>query len=144
VDGRDETIVMVRRSEARLLPTAGEHKLLEILWRIREGTIEDVIEAAEQSPRPNYKTVQTMLRIMEGKKLVTHRVRGRAFVYQPRVARNRIGRLSIRSLLDRHFGGSRSELLLNLLDDEPIDPAELKDLEELIRHRREAKRSSRR
>lgn len=129
---------MVRRSQARLLPTPGEHKLLEILWRIREGTIEDVIEAAEQSPRPNYKTVQTMLRIMEEKKLVTHRVHGRAFVYQPLVARSRIGRLSIHSLLERHFGGSRSELLLNLLEDEPIDSAELKDLEELIRRRRQA------
>ena len=135
---------MVRRSKAHLLPTPGEHKLLEILWRVREGTIDDIIEAAEQSPRPNYKTVQTMLRIMEGKKLVTHHVRGRAFVYQPVVARNRIGRLSIRTLLERHFGGSRSELLLNLLEDEPLDPAELKDLEELIRRQRQAKRSSRR
>jgi BlaI family penicillinase repressor len=135
---------MVRRSKDRLLPTAGEHKLLEILWRIREGTIEDVIAAAEHSPRPNYKTVQTMLRIMEGKRLVMHSVRGRAFLYQPLVARTRIGRLSIRALLERHFGGSRSQLLLNLLEDEPIDPAELKDLEELIRRRRQAKRSSRR
>jgi len=129
---------MVSR-KIHLLPTPGEHKLLEILWRIGEGTIDDIIAAAEQSPRRNYKTVQTMLRIMEGKKLVTHRVRGRAFVYQALVARSRIGRLSIRTLLERHFGGSRSELLLNLLEDEPIDATELRDLAELIR-RRQAQR----
>jgi len=58
---------------------------LEILWRIREGTIEEVLEASEEKPPPNYKTTQTLLRIMEQKKLVTHRPRGRAFLFRARV-----------------------------------------------------------
>lgn len=122
-----------------MVPTPGELKLLKILWSLGEGTIEEILEASDENPPPNYKTVQTLLRIMENKKLVTHRMRGRAFVFQPRVQEQQVNRSSIRSLLQRQFEGSRAQLLLNLLDDERIDSAELKELEELIRRRRQGK-----
>lgn len=124
------------------LPTPAELRLLDVLWRLGEGTIDDILEASEESPPPNYKTVQTILRIMEGKKLVTHRVNGRAFVFRPRVQRDDVNRLSVRSLLTRHFAGSPSDLLLNLLEDEHIDAAELKAMEEAIHRYRQGKATS--
>lgn len=126
-----------------VLPTAAELRLLEILWRLKEGTVEDLLEASGD-PAPNYKTVQSFLRIMEAKKLVSHRLRGRAFVFKPLVRRQQVNRLSIRALLKRHFGGSRSELLLNMLEDERIDAAELEELENLIRRYRKSKQLSER
>src|SRR5579864_1439903 len=122
-----------------VLPTPAELRLLEILWRLGEGTIEEVLEASGENPPPNYKTVQSFLRIMKSKKLVTHRLRGRAFIYKPQVRREQVNRLSIRSLLKRHFGGSRTELLLNMLEDERIDAAELEELENLIHRYRKSK-----
>ena len=115
-----------------------ELRLLEILWRLGEGTIEDFLRASEEGNPLNYKTVQTVLRIMENKKFVTHSLRGRAFVYKPRVKRHEVSRISLRSLLKRYFRGSRSELLVNLLEDERIDPNELQELERLIRSYRKA------
>ena len=105
---------------------------------MKEGTIEEVLVAWGENP-PNYKTTQTLLRIMENKKLISHRMRGRAFVFQPRVEREQVNRLSINSFLDRYFRGSRTELLLNLLDDEEIDERELQELEETIRRHRESR-----
>jgi BlaI family penicillinase repressor len=105
---------------------------------LQEATIDDLLDDSKEDPPPNYKTVQTLLRLMENKKLISHRVRGRAFVFHPRVRRDQIHRLSIRSFLDRYFQGSPSELLQNLLLDERIGAAELEELETLIRSRREA------
>jgi BlaI family transcriptional regulator, penicillinase repressor len=107
--------------------------LLEILWRLGEGTIEDFLRASEKGSSLHYKTVQTVLRIMENKRFVSHSLRGRAFVYRPRVKRSEVRRSSLRSFLDRYFRGSRSELLVNLLENERIDPTELQELERLIR-----------
>jgi BlaI family penicillinase repressor len=121
--------LMPKRSQPPLLPTAGEHGLLEILWRLGEGTIDDILKNSGEIPPPNYKTVQTFLRIMETKKLITHRLQGRAFVYKACVRRDEVNRVSIRAMLQRHFGGSPTELLLNLLDDERIDAAQLKQQE---------------
>lgn len=125
-----------------ILPTAREQSLLEILWRLGEGTIDDLLAQSGEKPPPNYKTVQTILRIMERKKLVAHRVRGRAFVFRPRVKKEVIKTFSIRSFLERYFAGSRSALLLNLLEDESIKQDELNHLEGLIRRRRKEIRAS--
>jgi BlaI family transcriptional regulator, penicillinase repressor len=121
------------------VPTAAEFRLLEILWRLGEGTIEDLLQASGKDSVLNYKTVQTVLRIMETKKFVGHSVRGRAFVYQPRVKHHEIRRISLRSLLEKYFRGSRSELLVNLLEDERIDAGELQELEKLVRTHRKAR-----
>jgi len=125
-------------SRSIVIPTVAELRLLEILWCLGEGTIEDFLCASEEGNPLNYKTVQTVLRIMENKKFVTHSLRGRAFVYKPRVKRHEVSRISLRSLLKRYFRGSRSELLVNLLEDERIDPNELQELERLIRSYRKA------
>lgn len=125
-----------------VLPSAAELHLLEILWRLGEGTIEDVLQASNEYPPPNYKTVQTVLRIMETKKFVSHRLSGRAFVYQPRVMRDQLNRLSIQTLVKRQFGGSRTELLLNMLEDPDCEAAELEELEAVIRRYRKSRQGS--
>jgi predicted transcriptional regulator len=125
------------------IPTAAEFRLLEILWRLGEGTIEDFVRASEKGSPLNYKTVQTVLRIMENKKFVSHSLRGRAFLYRPRVKQQEVSRSSLRSLLERYFSGSRSELLVNLLEDEQIETNELQELESLIRSYRKASTAAR-
>jgi predicted transcriptional regulator len=117
--------------------------LLELLWFLVEGTVEDFLRASEGDNPLNYKTVQTVLRIMENKRFVSHSVRGRAFVYRPRVERSEVSRSSLRSLLDRYFRGSPSELLVNLLENERIYSSELKECERLIRSYRKASSSGR-
>jgi BlaI family penicillinase repressor len=125
-----------------VIPTTAEFRLLEILWVLEEGTIDDLLQASKDS-RLNYKTVQTVLRIMENKKFVSHSIRGRAFVYRPRVKRHEVSRVSLRSLLKRYFRGSRTELLVNLLEDERIGNTELQELEGLIRSYRKASAADR-
>jgi predicted transcriptional regulator len=118
------------------LPTPGELRLLQVLWRIREGTIDDILMATGGDPPPNYKTVQAWLRIMERKGQVDHTQDGRAFVFRPLISRGDVHRLSVRQLLTRYFTGSRTELLVELLNDERISGDELRELESLVRNRR--------
>ena len=110
--------------------------MLRVLWRIREGAIEDIVQASGEDPPPNYKTVQAWLRIMERKGQVDHRQEGRAFVFRPLINRGDLHKLSIRNLLTRYFTGSRAELLVALLSDERISRKELGKLEGLIQNRR--------
>ena len=125
-----------RKDNKALLPTPSELRLLNILWRIGQGTIDDIVRASEEDPPPNYKTVQTWLRIMETKGQVDHKQVGRAFVFRPTVALSEVHQSSVRNLLTRYFGGSRSELLVQLLSDERITREELRELENLIRSKR--------
>jgi predicted transcriptional regulator len=125
-----------QQSQKVELPTPGELRLLQVLWRIREGAIEDIVLASGEDPPPNYKTVQAWLRIMERKGQVDHRQEGRAFIFYPLINSSDLHRISVRHLLARHFAVSRSELLVALLNDERISSEELRKLEGLIRNRR--------
>jgi BlaI family transcriptional regulator, penicillinase repressor len=128
-----------RQSRKTALPTPGELRLLQILWRIGYGTIDDIVRASREDPPPNYKTVQAWLRIMGGKGQVDHKQEGRAFVFWPLISRGDVHRLSLRHLLAKYFAGSRSDLLMELLSDERISREELRQLENLIRNRRQEK-----
>lgn len=119
-----------------VLPTRAENKILQVLWELGQGTVDDVINHPSQNPKPNYKTTQTILRIMEEKGLVRHMSRGRVFVFEPCVSREQVGRLSVKTLLQQNFGGSPTELLVNLLEAGPVKESELEELEALIRKHR--------
>lgn len=120
------------------MPTPGELRLLEILWQQGESTIDEVVAGNRKVPPPNYKTVQTVLRIMERKRLVTHSVRGRAFVFRALIKRAQVAKVNVESFVERYFAGSRSKLLLNLIQDKNLSAEELKELENLIQTRRKA------
>jgi len=124
------------------LPTRAELRILQVLWQLGQATVEEVVNHSDSSPKPNYKTVQTLLRIMEQKRLARHASRGRVFVFEPRVTREEVGQLSVRTLMDQNFGGSPAELLVNLLEAGPVEETELDELETLIRNYRQQKRES--
>lgn len=125
-----------------LLPTRAELRILHVLWDLGQATVEEVVSHPLSAPRPNYKTIQTLLRIMEQKGFVRHVSRGRVFVFAPRVSRDEVGKLSVRNLLEQNFGGSPTELLVNLLEASPVDESELERLESLIKNYRMQRRES--
>jgi predicted transcriptional regulator len=122
-----------------VLPTDAELLILDALWKLGEGTVEDVVNQLPSNPRANYKTVQSLLRIMEHKGFAQHKMRGRAFVFTPCVTRDEIGRLSAERLVDRNFQGSHTAMLMNLLDSDHLNEEELDGLEKLIERYRERK-----
>ncbi len=119
------------------VPTPAEMRLLQVLWDREEATVEDVLNAHSEKERPNYKTTQTLLRIMEQKGFITHETRGRVFVFRPLVSRKEIDHLSVQTLVSRNFRGSAAGLLMNLLESVPIKKKELDALEAYIKEYRQ-------
>src|SRR5580704_16070915 len=111
------------------VPTTAEMRLLQILWDLKEGTVDEVVNAHPEKERPHYKTTQTLLRIMEQKGFIAHESRGRVFVFRPLVSRETIDHLSVQALLSRNFNGSVSTLLIKLLEANPFKKKELDELE---------------
>ncbi len=130
---------MSSRPAKLTVPTAAEMRLLQILWELEEGTVEDVVNAHALKERPNYKTTQTLLRIMEKKHFIGHEARGRVFVFKPLVSRKKIDHLCVQALVARNFRGSAAGLLLNLLESTPIKKKELDELEAYIREYRKSR-----
>jgi predicted transcriptional regulator len=133
---RKKLLKVGREKQQLSVPTPAEMRLLQVLWDREEGTVDDVVNAHPERERPNYKTTQTLLRIMEQKGFITHESRGRVFVFRPLVSRKTIDHLSIQALVSRNFRGSASGLLVNLLEASPIKKKQLDELEAYIREYR--------
>ncbi|MFN2444456.1 MAG: BlaI/MecI/CopY family transcriptional regulator [Vicinamibacterales bacterium] len=121
---------MARRRSVTL--TDGETRLMHVLWERGAATVAEVVRGLPGRPRPSYTSVQTLLRILETKGFVAHDKSGRRFVYRPVVERAEARRHALRHLLSRLFDNSPSLLILNVLEDEQIDAAELARLRTAI------------
>jgi BlaI family transcriptional regulator, penicillinase repressor len=121
---------MARKQSAAL--TDAESEVMAVLWRLRRASVTDVVTAMNKTRSVTYSTVQTMLRILETKGYVTHNKVARAFVYVPVIDERQARRRALRHLVRRLFEGSPSLLVLNVLEDEEIDPAEREQLRKLI------------
>jgi BlaI family penicillinase repressor len=105
---------------------------MAVLWQKQKATVSDVVTSLKGRRPVNYSTVQTMLRILEDKGYVAHDKAGRAFVYRPVVSQPQARRKALSHLMTRLFDNSPSLLVLNVLEHEQIDPAELERVKKLI------------
>lgn len=121
---------MARKQSPAL--TDAEARVMAALWRLQKASVGDVVNAMSETRAVAYSTIQTILRILETKGYVTHDKVARAFVYQPVVDERQARRRALRHLVSRMFEGSPSLLVLNVLEDEEIDPAEREQLKRLI------------
>jgi BlaI family penicillinase repressor len=112
--------------------TDAEARVMSVLWQQQSATVGDVVSGLRTKHAVSYSTVQTILRILEAKGYVTHEKVARAFVYRPVVDERQARRRALKHLVARLFNGSPGLLVLNVLEDEQIDPAELSQLKKLI------------
>lgn len=112
-------------------PTVRELEILKVLWEHGPKSVSEVHRLLKTSDekQPHINTVQTLLRLMETKGLVTHTSEGRTFVYSPLFSRED----SAARFLDRVFDGAASQLVLSLIKAERIPPEELEQMRKLIK-----------
>ena len=121
---------MARKQSPAL--TDAEAQVMAVLWRLTTASVGDVVAAMNEKRAVTYSTVQTILRILETKGYVTHDKVARAFVYRAVIDERQARRRALRHLVGRLFEGSPALLVLNVLEDEDIDPAEREQLKKLI------------
>ena len=121
---------MARKQSPTL--TDAEAEVMAAVWRLGRASVGEVVSAMQQTRPVSYSTVQTILRILETKGYVTHQKVARAFVYEPVVDERQARRRALRHLVTRLFEGSPSLLVLNVLEDEELEPTEREQLRTLI------------
>ena len=110
---------------------------MEVLWSKGACTVQQVVDTLPPETPLAYNSVLTTIRILEKKGYVEHKKDGRAHVYRPVVARQDAARSEVRNLVRRMFRNSHELLVLNVLEEEQIDLAELNRLREMLKQKEE-------
>jgi BlaI family transcriptional regulator, penicillinase repressor len=112
--------------------TEAELRIMQVLWQRESGTVQQILDGLPPQPVLAYNTVLTTIRILERKGYVGHDKDGRAHIFRPTVQRDEASRSEIRHLVSRFFRNSHEDLVLNILEDRGIAPAEIDRLRRML------------
>jgi BlaI family transcriptional regulator, penicillinase repressor len=113
-----------------------ERQIMDVVYAKGTATAAEV-HAALPDP-PSNTAVRTLLRILETKGQLSHFEDGPRYVYRAVRSRDRVGRSSLRRVLETFFGGSLERAVAAHLTDSATDLSaeELKRLSQLINQAR--------
>lgn len=110
-----------------------ELQVLQLLWD--EAPL-DAVELSRRLPEDrswSLATVKSLLSRLLAKGAIAAEAQGRRYLYRPAIARESIATTQAKRLVDRLFGGRVSPLVAQLAQQHEIDPADLAELEALVR-----------
>jgi predicted transcriptional regulator len=114
---------------------------MQILWRDGPSSVAHVQKALDAERPLAYSTLATILKRLEDKQVVRHKVEGRTYIYEPAVAQNKVEHSLLSDLVDSVFAGRPSELVNHLLESQDVDADELARIRALVqRHQKAAAR----
>ena len=111
-----------------------ERQIMDVVYAHGEATVTQVLAGMPDPPMRG--ALRTLLRILERKGHLTHREKGREFIYRPTQPRGVAGRSALGRVLDVFFGGSLESAVAAHLSDPrragKLSHAELQRLAALI------------
>ena len=113
-------------------PTDAELAILRVLWDLGPSTVRQVFEVLSLERELGYTTVLKMLQIMDEKGLVQRDVTDRTHVFAAAQSQGQTQRHLVDDLLDRAFGGSSLNLVMQALATKKASPAELAEIRKMI------------
>lgn len=111
--------------------TKRELHVLEILWQIKKGFVNDVINQFPE-PKPPYTTISSIIRILENKGYLNHKAYGNTHEYTPRISKLKFKKQALKNLITNYFDGSLENVVSFMVEEKELSGQEIKELSDLI------------
>ncbi len=113
--------------------TYGEEQVMQLLWEMGEASVNELLDAIKEEPKPKYTTLATFLKILEEKHFIGRRPIRRGYTYFSLIEKETYARRVMSSMLDGYFNGSLVQLVSFFSNDEGISASEMDEIAEIIR-----------
>ena len=122
----------MKKSSTR--PTDVELSILQVLWRHGPGPVREVLRHfnEDRGTEAGYTTILKMLQIMTEKGLVERDDTQRPQIYRARLTQEVTQQQLVTDLLERAFGGSAKQLVMQALAARSTSEKELTEIEHLL------------
>jgi BlaI family penicillinase repressor len=108
--------------------TKAEEQVMQILWEMNDGLVKDIRDSFSD-PKPARNTVSTVLRILEKKGYVGHKVYGNVHLYHPLISKSDYSKSQLFGLMEGYFNNSFTALASFFAREKDLT---IKELEELL------------
>jgi predicted transcriptional regulator len=113
-------------------PTDAELAILRVLWERGPSTVRQVFDVMSEEKELGYTTVLKMLQIMNEKGLVQREVTDRVHVFSTAQTQSQTQRNMLNDLLEKAFGGSSTNLVMQALATRKASREELAEIRKLL------------
>ena len=124
---------MTNRNISRRPLTDLQQAILDIVWSRRSATAEEIRQALRARYALKDSTVRTLLRRLEAREYLAHRLEGKTFVYRAQVPRTGVAARAVRQIIDRFWAGSVDQFLVGMVDERALSIAEIERLARKVR-----------
>ena len=114
-----------------------ETEIVRLVWQLESATVQEICDALPKERSIAYATVQTLLRRLEKKGYVRHKLSGKAHVFTAAVKREKVIKQTVIEFVERLFGGDPVPLMLHLADCSDLTPEDVKRLKKSIQEKSE-------
>lgn len=111
--------------------TKAQEEILRVLWQIKEGVVADVVDKLPE-PKPAYNTVSTVIKVLEKKGYVAHKVYGKTHVYYPVVTKEEYAKHTLKNSYTQLFNGSLNQIVSFFVKEDKVSLKELEDLKNYL------------
>ena len=113
-----------------------QQTILEFIWSTGPATAEQVREALRPLHNLKDPTVRTLLRRLEARGYLSHRVEGKVFVYRAEVPRQSVAARAVQHIIDRFCSGSVEQFLVGMVDEKVLSIEEIQRLARKVRRQK--------
>ncbi len=109
--------------------TKAEEQIMQVIWLLGPSFVKEIL-AGLPDPKPAYTTVSTIVRILESKGFVDHKVFGTTHQYFALISKEEYSHYSMKKVLENYFDGSFKQMVTFFSRKENLD---LMDMDELVK-----------
>ncbi len=109
-----------------------EFEVMKIVWKHAPISTNEITEHLTRTTDWSPKTIQTLIKRLVNKGVLTYEKRSRVFVYTPLFEQNEYIRQESRSFLDRFYNGNFTSMLTAFLDSGRLSDTEIHTLRALL------------
>jgi len=124
---------MTLRNISKGPPTELQQAILDFIWAKGPATSEQVREALLPKHPLKDSSVRTLLRRLEERGLLSHRVEGKVFLYKAEVRPRSLAARAVRHIIEKFCSGSVEQFLVGMVDEKVLTMDEIQRLSRKVK-----------
>jgi BlaI family penicillinase repressor len=124
---------MTDRNMSKRPLTDLQQAILDFIWSNGSATSEQVREALLPKHPLKDPSVRTLLRRLERRGYLSHRLKGKVFVYRAKVHAQGVAARAVQHIIERFCSGSVEQFLVGMVDENVLSMEEIRRLAKRVR-----------
>ncbi len=121
--------------------TKAEEQIMQILWDIESGFVNDIIDKMPE-PKPAYNTVSTIVRILQSKGFVDYKAYGKTHEYFPVISKEQYTKGFLSKFLKNYFSNSYKSMVSFFSKNDNLSTREMEEIIDILQQQIESKKQT--